>query len=296
MKKLIIAVICMSLIMVGGNAFAQERIGFSNGPSATANVEDVQAEAVYAPTDNSVNNVYDRKFVNPGVYPMPQTNGFFTSPTPDSSFRGMQEFLAIFGDGESVILSDGAVDQLAKGGFDTEVNYQIVNDETIVARANFQGTKYIKITLKKPAAAKVVAIVDGEADDNDTNSLMVLGQMAQEALKDGCNVLVITAEGAHRAVEASGWGIGTAVTGGAVNQSGKEAVAGGGGTGYSSNGTMTEDMPWLQGYAAVDATAPELAKVVIADPVVQTGNHTDYGVVGKGGLTKAEADALIAGK
>jgi hypothetical protein len=254
MKKLIIAVICMSMVMVGGNALAQQ---------ATANVQDVGAEAVYAPTDNSVNtsNVYDRKFVNPGVYAFPQTNGFFTAPTPDSSFRGMQEFLAIFGDGKAVVLSDGAVNQLAKGGFDTEVNYQIVNDKSIVPRVKFEGTKYIKITIEKPADVKVVALVDGEADDNDTNSLMVLGQMAQEAIKDGCNVLVITAEGAHRAVEAKGWGIGTAVTGGAVNNSGKEAVVGGGGTGYSSNATMSEDMPWLQGFAAVDPTDAKLAKV-----------------------------------
>ena len=270
MKKMFIALfVCVSLIMVGGNALADVA-------GAAAVVKDVSSDLTQ--TDNSVNNVYDRKFVNPGVYPMPQTNGFFTSPTPDSSFRGMEEFLAIFGDGKAVILSDGAVDQMAKGGFDTEVNYQIVNDETIVPRVTYDGTKYIKITIEKPADVKVVALVDGEADDNDTNSMMVLGQMAQEAIKDGCNVLVITAEGAHRAVEASGWGVGTAVTGGAVNTSGKESVAGGGGTGYSSNGTMTEDLPWLQGFAAVDYDAPELAKVVAAAaPAPQTGNHTKYG-------------------
>jgi len=263
----------MSLILVGGNALADEANSASIVQGVTAG-----AGASIDSHDQNTSNVYDRKFVNPGVYPMPQTNGFFTSPTPDSSFRGMEEFLAIFGDGKAVILSDGAVDQMAKGGFDTEVNYQIVNDETIVPRVTYDGTKYIKITIEKPADVKVVALVDGEADDNDTNSMMVLGQMAQEAIKDGCNVLVITAEGAHRAVEASGWGVGTAVTGGAVNTSGKESVAGGGGTGYSSNGTMTEDLPWLQGFAAVDYDAPELAKVVAAAaPAPQTGNHTKYG-------------------
>ena len=275
MKKLIIAVICMSLIMVGGNAFAQ-----SLGGATAEAVAD--AEAVYAPTDNSVNNVYDRKFVNPGVYPMPQTNGFFTSPTPDSSFRGMEEFLAIFGDGKIIRMSDGAVDKLAKGGFDSEVNYQVVNEADIVPRAypkGFKGTKWLYITIEKPENLKVVGMIDGEADDNDTNSMMVLGQMGQEVLKDGCNVLVITAEGAHRGVEASGWGIGTAVTGGAVNGTGKESVAGGGGTGYTSNGTMTEDMPWLQGYAGVDPTKPEFQAAVEVKTVEQTGNHKDAGSI-----------------
>lgn len=268
MKKIFIAVICMSLILVGGNAYAQE---------ANATVEDVNAEAVYNPVDNSTNtsNVYDRKFVNPGVYNFPQTNGFFTAPTPDSSFRGMQEFLAVFGNGKMVKLSDGAVDQLAKGGFDTEVNYQIVNDKDILPRPygkGFKGTKYLYVTIEKPADMEVTGLIDGEADDNDTNSMMVLGQMGQEVLKDGCNVLVITAEGAHRGVEASGWGIGTNVTGGAVNQSGKEAIVGGGGTGYSSNISMSEDMPWLQGFAGIDASKVEVAKV-------ETKTNTEYAQV-----------------
>lgn len=257
MKKLFIAVLCLSLVLVGGNAFAQE---------ANATVEGVQAGASIDRHDVNTYNTYDRKFVNPGVTPFPQTNGFFTSPTPDSSFRSIKDFIAIFGDGTTIRMSDGAIDQLAKGGFDAEVNYQVVNDEDIVARAyskDFKGTRYLYITLEKPAGLEVTAMVDGEADDNDTNSLMVLGQMGQEALADGCNVLVLTAEGAHRAVEAGGWGIGAYATGGLVNQSGKESLTPGGGTGVAHNKSMTEDMPWLQGYAGVDMSKPELAN---ADP------------------------------
>lgn len=253
MKKMFIALfVCVSLIMVGGNALAQE---------ANANVQDVSANL--SQDSHAISNVYDRKFVNPGVTSFPQTNGFFTSPTPDSSFRSIKEFLSLFADGVTIRMSEGAVDKLAKGGFDAEVNYQVVNDNDIIPRAygkDYKGEKWLYITIEKPAGLKVTAMVDGEADDNDTNSLMVLGQMGQEVLADGCNVLVITAEGAHRAVEAAGWGVGAYATGGITNQSGKESLSPGGGTGYASNSSMTEDMPWLQGYAGVDASKPELAK------------------------------------
>jgi hypothetical protein len=275
MKKLFIAVICMSLIMIGGNAFAAE---------ATA---DAGANANLSQDSHAVSNVYDRQFVNPGVTPFPQTNGFFTSPTPDSSFRSMKEFINLFGKDDVVVkMSDGAIDNLAKGGSDTEVNFQVINEESIVHRAygkDYKGTKFIYITLQRPSGVKLVAMVDGEADDNDTNSMMVLGQMAQEVLDEGCNVLVLTAEGAHRGVDASGWGIGAYATGGLVNDSGKESMSSGVGTGYASNRSMTEDMPWLQGYAGVDDSKPELAKDnTMKDAPVEYAQLSDR-INGKGG-------------
>ena len=40
------------------------------------------------------NNVEAARFLpNPGMVPLPQTNGFFTAPTPDSSFRSIREIV-----------------------------------------------------------------------------------------------------------------------------------------------------------------------------------------------------------
>ena len=291
MKKLIIAVICMSFILVGANAYAQQ---------ANANA-DVNAEAVYAPTDNSVNtsNVYDRKFVNPGVYPFPQTNGFFTAPTPDSSFRSVKELLKFFADGDiyMIRISEGALKELASGG-KTKMHIQIVRGEKQVARyytKSFKGEKWLWLGIEEPAfdeagniigtkrvaGTKVTGMIDGETKDGHTNSFHVIGKAGLKALKDGNNVMILTAEGAHRMVQATGWGIGTAATGGLVNETGKEAIVGGGGTGYSNNKSMTEDKPWIQGYVGVNMTyeLPEGAVEETAAVNPQTGNHTAAGSI-----------------
>ena len=91
-------------------------------------------------------------------------------------------------------------------------------------------------------------MIDGEADDGETNSLQVIGIAGLEAIKDGNNFMMLTAEGAHRKVEASGWGIGFYTTGGLISSNGQESGIMGGGTGYSSNETGPEDRPWIQGY------------------------------------------------
>ena len=42
--------------------------------------------------DVNNNKVDSPRFLpNPGMAPMPMTNGFFTAPTPDSSFRSIRE-------------------------------------------------------------------------------------------------------------------------------------------------------------------------------------------------------------
>jgi hypothetical protein len=76
---------------------------------------------------------------------------------------------------------------------------------------------------------------------------MVIGKVALKAMYAGFNHLEITAEGAHRGVFASGWGVGTYTVGGTMTDSGKTAGALGGGLGYASNQTSTEDKPWIQG-------------------------------------------------
>jgi len=251
MKKLIIAVMCLSLVLVGGNVFAQ----------SAAVVKDVGASVEQ--TDNSVSNVYDRKFVNPGVTPLPQTNNFFTTPTPDSSFRSAKELVEDFGNGTVASFTEGALESMAKGG-DVDANLQVVRGQDQILRfytKEYEGVKWLWVAIQPVDGMKKTAYIDGEADDADTNSYQVIGKAGLKALKDGNNVMVITKEGAHRAVESSGWGIGFYTVGGTISESGRGSGALGGGTGYAKNAAATEDRPWIQGVAGVvDIENPTTAK------------------------------------
>lgn len=255
LNKMLLILLAMGLVLgMTSNVMAGD---------ADATVEDVTASI--STVDNSKNKVYNRQFVNSGVTPIPGTNGFFTAPTPDSSFRPVRELIYyLTGDANalSVRLSEGAVENLAKGG-DVEANIQMVREEVARATADEDGTKWLTISYIAPVfemkeGEKVMigvrkekidvgAFGDGEADDGDTNSFMVIGKIGLKAIAKGFDHLQITSEGAHRKVEASGWGVGTYTVGGAVSDSGKTSGLVGGGLGYASNETGTEDRPWIQG-------------------------------------------------
>jgi hypothetical protein len=260
-----------NFIMLKKMLFTLLAIGLVVGMSSTAmadsnaSVDDVEAKAAINTTDNSVNKVYNRQFVNSGVTPIPGTNGFFTAPTPDSSFRNVKELIFYMtGDPKalSVTITEGALEQLAKGG-DVESNVQMIREELATAKADEDGTKWLTISYIAPVFKEVngkqklsgvrkekldvAGFADGEADDGDTNSFMVIGKVGLKVVKAGFNHLQITSEGAHRKVEASGWGIGTYTVGGAISDSGKTSGLVGGGLGYASNETGTEDRPWIQG-------------------------------------------------
>jgi hypothetical protein len=263
-KMFIISMVCVGLILVGANAYAQQA-------NADASVNGVVAGSSIT---TSSGDVFNRNFVNPGNTPLPMTNGFFTAPTPDSSFRSIRDILAnLEGDGAfEMRISESALKEIAKGA-DVEGTLQIIKDDVIVPRVYTKDTdkkdRILTIAIEKPIFGKnekgetvVVGtadieglqntgLVDGEADDGDTNSFQVLAERGLKVLADGNNYMVVTSEGAHRKVEASGWGVGTYGVYGGVSDTGKESGAGGGGTGYASNETGPEDRPWFQGYCGV---------------------------------------------
>jgi hypothetical protein len=258
MKKLFITVVMCVSLMISGNAFAN-----------SASVDGVEVGASISTTDNSINNVYNRQFPGIGNTPLPMTNGFFTAPTPDSSFRSIKDVLRAF-EGEGTYLmrmTEGALERLAKGG-SSATNLQIIRGAKQVPRIydadfddNSKNPRWLWLGIEAPViengkllglkridGLKVTGMIDSEADDGETNSLQVIGLAGLEAIEDGNNFMMLTAEGAHRKVEANGWGIGFYVSGGFVSDSGTQGVSPGGGTGYASNETGPEDRPWIQGY------------------------------------------------
>ena len=254
LKKMLFIMLVIGLVAgMTTNVFAADA-------EAKAKVEDVSANISTVTTDNSSSKIYNRQFVNAGMTPIPGTNGFFTAPTPDSSFRMAKELIYyLTGDAQalSVRLTEGALENLAKGG-DVDANLQIVRADVATAKADENDVKWLTISIIAPVvkdgkligvrkeALNVGGFADGEADDRETNSFMVIGKVGLKALRAGFGHMQIVTEGAHRAVEAQGFGIGTYTVGGTVKDSGKDSALVGGGLGYAWNDTSTEDRPWIQ--------------------------------------------------
>jgi len=259
-KTLIIALSFALIVGISSNSFA------GSSSTADANLDANQYNNQGMALDQSDHSttkskVYNRQFVNPGNTPIPGTNGFFTAPTPDSSFRQVAEFIYYLSgdeDAVSVQLTEGACEKLAAGG-DIDSNIQIVRERLQVAKADQDGVKWITISMIKPivkdgklvgvnkAKLRIAGFATAEADDADTDSFQVIGKLALKAIAAGLDHLQITAEGAHRKVEASGWGVGFYTVGAQVSQGGQTSGLAGGGMGYAHNEAGPEDRPWIQG-------------------------------------------------
>jgi hypothetical protein len=260
MKKMLIVISVLSCLFLVGNAFGQSIAGSKSDAVSDANSN--SGALIDNSHQSSKNTNNDRKLIQ-GVPVMAGTNGFFTSPTPDSSFRSIKDILRAFGDGVTLKVTEGALENMAKGG-DVDLHLQIIRGNEAVPRATFEDTKWLTIAIEKPILkdGRVVGtekihdlattgLIDGEAGDAETNSVQVIGKCGLKVLKDGNTHMVITTEGAHRKVEASGWGIGTYTVYAGNWDNGKQGGGGGGGLGYATNETGPEDRPWIQGYVGV---------------------------------------------
>ena len=145
---------------------------------------------------------------------------------------------------------------MAAGGY-TRVTYAQVNPEKRVSE-RAEDDRRILVVIEAERIKEIketgthVAFVNGAAKNGKTNSVQLMSAMALKALKGGANVIVLKAEGAHRKVEAFGWGIGASVT-----RASEDGLATGG-TGISGGSAGPEDRPWLQGNAFVDPVVQDM--------------------------------------
>jgi len=236
MKKII--VIMMSLVFV---AFY---IPAMADTTSEANVDDVTASI----DDHSINTyeATDRAFPNAGSVPIPGQPGWFTTPTPDGDFVTIKNILE-FGK----VFSEGALENMAKWG-ETRITYAEVNPEKCV-NGREKNDRRILLVIDPDRIKGIkntgthVAFINGTAKNGKTNSVQLVGAMALKAMQNGANVLVFKAEGAHRKIEAFGWGIGFSYA-----KASDTSIATGG-TGISGGSAGPEDRPWLQGNAFVNA-------------------------------------------
>jgi hypothetical protein len=228
------------------SSFSGAAAGAASKSNATGGTADSTSRVEIK--DNSQTTNIDRRYVNPGSIPMPSLPGFYTEPTEDPSFRSIADLFAVFGDEFSV--TEGVLKQWAKGG-SVDVHFQISRGEDEVGRiydSSPQSWKWLYIAKKASPNLIVTGFTDGVAADGGTNSFQVLAEMGLAALKDGNNFLIFRREGIHRAVEASGWGVGLYTAGGLNSANGQQSITPGGGTGYARAKTGPQDKPWIHAY------------------------------------------------
>ena len=91
-----------------------------------------------------------------------------------------------------------------------------------------------------------------ESNHRNVTMLEVLAKAALDALRAGCNVLQITAQGSVNDVEARGWGVGLNTTQAQVYNNQDRSNVSSGGLGYSSATAGMRDKPWLQAVGLID--------------------------------------------
>jgi hypothetical protein len=264
--KYFIAILTTLLLTTG--------IAFAGGNQATSGSESNSgATAIIDNTDASKTNINDRDHMTGGVNVTAQTHAlFYKGNGGDVSFRPIKEMLRFGG-----VFSETALKNLAKGG-DVEYNFNVVNKPRKGGNYNKKDKqRYINIVIVEPSNFALSAMVDAEADDNDTNSFQIIAKLALKALDNGDNVLFIEFEGYKDKVNASGWGIGTHTAAGTISESGKNAAIGGGGFGYSNNNVGAEMRPWVRGYAGNQPVLIAGGEMLVPAPKGyqsrQTGNH-----------------------
>ena len=241
-----------SIIVVGVIAL----ISMFSVPAAFADEANASVDGVAASISTYSEAMDGRP--NAGPVPIPGQPGWFTTPTPDGSFQSLRTILQ-YGD----VFTEGALEKMAGGKVD--VRYMVTNDKDEVARAKFADNlkRKIKIVIVKPDA-EFIAFANGNAKNGKTGSVQVMAAIALEALRDGANVIYFTAEGAHRKVEAFGWGVG--ISGTTTSEHSMTTP----GLGVSGGNSGPEDWLWLQGAAFVDPKLQLTASLKVPE---QTGNH-----------------------
>ena len=248
MKKLLTIVSAISLVLfltVPAMALLDD-----NSTNANAVVGEVGASIDDHSTNNNTSEAMDRAFPVPGGVNFGPVINYFGKPLPTAQFRPVETLLMYGG-----WFSEGTLEKIVSKSSDTITECEVVNGAKYVprAKADPNGTRWIRIIATTAVQEKhgLVGYVTSEADDRKTSMLEVVAQAALDALRSGADILQVTAQGAARDTETSGWGIGFNTTAAKMFDGDNVSGVASGGTGYSSAWAGMRDKPWIQANALV---------------------------------------------
>ena len=238
MKKLF-TIICAVALISGFSVLPAMAGSSSTSQSAGSALIDQSGQS-------NVSEAMERGFPIPGRVGYGPVINYYGKPLPTSQFRPVESLLMY-----ANIFSEGALEQIVAKGTDFIHELEIVQGPDQQVRASYgEGeVRWIKViaTTKMQADHGLIGYATSEADDRKTSMLEVMAQAALDAIRAGADVLQITAQGASRDTETSGWGIGFNTTQATMMGSGADyGNVSSGGTGYSTAWAGMRDKPWIQ--------------------------------------------------
>jgi len=254
MKKIISLIACLSIVCFAVPSFA--------GSSASADAN-AGSEATSNPTNildfgdggfNSGNTNTVIAAPIPGSVQYGPVLNYFGQPLPSEGFQPVEQLIMY-----SCWFTNGSLKSMLKGVEDAEAEFKVANANIADAKpADEDGkTKWIKVVISRTKYegqnVGFKGFITARSDDRRTTMTEVMAKAALTAVKNGCNVIHFTAQGAVRDVISSGWGIGFNTTQAQVYSDNlTRSNVSSGGMGYSSAKAGVRDLPWLQGFGIID--------------------------------------------
>lgn len=181
------------------------------------------------------NSVSKRGFAIPSEPNFPMMPGYYGAAIPGSQFQSLKALLMY-----KNFYTKEEIYEMAKG----PQRIKITTTKVIDIDGETPGG--CTVLLQKPGNAQLVGFMTVAVKGNAV-SVQALAEAMKKAMKMGGDLIHVTAEGANRKLEASGWGIGLNMTHATMNGGGEgTSNVSSGGTGISGGSAGYEDKPWLQ--------------------------------------------------
>jgi len=195
----------------------------------------------------------NRDFVIPGDVQYGPVLNYFGQPLPSEGFQPIEDIILY-----TCWYTEGSLKSMLKHVESVDAEFKVASLNVENAKIAEDGTtKWIKVVISrtkyKGANVDFKGFVTARSKHRETTMVEVMAKAALVAVKNGCNVIHFSAQGAVRDVESSGWGIGFNTTQASLNGSDlTHSNVSSGGFGISKATAGTRDKPWLQGFGIID--------------------------------------------
>ncbi len=207
--------------------------------------------------DNSYHEAADlnrsRGFAISGDVQYGPVLNYFGQPLPSEGFQPIEDIIMY-----ACWYTEGALKSMLKHVENVDAEFKVSSLNIEDAHLAEDGeTRWIKVILSrtkyKGTNVDFKGFVTARSKHRETTMVETMAKAAMLAVKNGCNVIHFSAQGAVRDVESSGWGIGFNTTQASLNGSDlTHANVTSGGFGISKATAGTRDKPWLQGFGLID--------------------------------------------